>query len=92
MHHARIQRGDRGSRPPLPPLKNHKNIGYLSNTGPDPLKNHKATNGGPLRARLSSPPPSSTKKNLVKVRPHLTKLPGSAHVHMISGVILRWYY
>ena len=32
-------------------LKNHKNIGFLSNTGPDPLKNHKATkpafNAGP---------------------------------------------
>ena len=26
-----------------PPLKNHKNIGFLSNTGPDPLKNHKTT-------------------------------------------------
>ena len=25
------------------PLKNHKNIGFLSNTGTDPLKNHKAT-------------------------------------------------
>ena len=25
------------------PLKNHKNIGFLSNTGPDPLKNDKAT-------------------------------------------------
>ena len=38
LTHARIQRGweDRGSRPP-PPLKNHKNIGFLSNTGPDPL-------------------------------------------------------
>ena len=35
--HVRIQRGDRGSGPP-PPLKNHKNIGSLSNTGPDPLK------------------------------------------------------
>ena len=23
--------------------KNHKNIVFLSNTGPDPLKNHKAT-------------------------------------------------
>ena len=32
--------GDRGSRPPM---KNHKNIGSLSNTGQDPLKNHKAT-------------------------------------------------
>ena len=27
--------GNRGSRPPL---KNHKNIGFRSNTGPDPLK------------------------------------------------------
>ena len=34
-------RGGRG-RGPYPPLKNHKNIGFLSNTGPDPLKNHKA--------------------------------------------------
>ena len=34
--HARIQRGDRGSGPPH--LKNHKNIEFLSNTGPHPLK------------------------------------------------------
>ena len=33
--HVRIQRGDRGSGPPL---ENHKNIGFLSNTGSDPLK------------------------------------------------------
>ena len=36
-------------------LKNHKNIGFLSNTGPDPLKNQKATkqafNVGPTSAR-----------------------------------------
>ena len=36
------------------PLKNHK-IGFLSNAGPDSLKNHKATkpafNVGPLFAR-----------------------------------------
>ena len=25
------------------PPENHKKIGFLSNTGPDPLKNHKAT-------------------------------------------------
>ena len=31
--------GDRGSRPP--PLENHKSIGFLSNTGPDPLKTTK---------------------------------------------------
>ena len=37
-----------------PTLKNHKNIGFLSNTGPDPLKNHKVTkpafNVGPSSA------------------------------------------
>ena len=27
-----------GDRRSGPPLKNHKNIGFLSNTGPDPLK------------------------------------------------------
>ena len=32
--HARIQRGTEG----LDPLNNHKKIGFLSNTGPDPLK------------------------------------------------------
>ena len=35
-------RGVQGSRTP-PPSENHKNIGFLSNTGPDRLKNHKAT-------------------------------------------------
>ena len=49
---VRIQRGDRGSGPPL---KNHKLKGFPSNTGPDPLKNHKATksafNVGPSSAR-----------------------------------------
>ena len=39
--HVQIQMGDRGSGPP-PSLKNHKNIGFLSNTGPGTLKNHKA--------------------------------------------------
>ena len=29
--------------PDPPPLKNHKNIGFPSNTVPDPLKNHNAT-------------------------------------------------
>ena len=37
--HARIQRGGQGVGAP----GNHKNIGIFSNTGPDPLKNHKAT-------------------------------------------------
>ena len=38
----------------LDPLKNHKNIRFLSNTGPGPLKNNKATkpafNVGPSSA------------------------------------------
>ena len=42
------------------PLKNHKNIGFLSNTGPDPLKNHKATkptfNVGQSSAPVSETP------------------------------------
>ena len=46
--------GEQGVQTP-PPLKNHKNKGFLSNTGPDPLKNHKATkpafNVGPSLAR-----------------------------------------
>ena len=33
--HARVQRGDRGVRTPR---ENHKNIGFLCNTSPDPLK------------------------------------------------------
>ena len=39
-----------GSRGP-PPEKS-QNIGFLSNTGPDPLENHKSINVGPLSARL----------------------------------------
>ena len=36
--------GDRVSGPPPPPLKNKKNIGFLSNTGPDPWKITKLPN------------------------------------------------
>ena len=56
--HARIKRecGGRGQRVRYPPpMKNHKAIGLLSNTGPDPLELHKATkstfNVGPRSAR-----------------------------------------
>ena len=46
--------GDRGSGHPL---KNHKNIEFLSDTGPDPMKNQRAIkpafNVGPLMAPLS---------------------------------------
>ena len=52
IKHARIQTGDRGSgHPPPPPPKHHKYIGFLSDTGQEPLKNHKvakqAYNVGP---------------------------------------------
>ena len=50
--HARILRG-RGPDPP--PLENYNIIGFFSNTGPDPLENHKATKPefivGPLSTR-----------------------------------------
>ena len=35
--------GGGGSGIPLPPLKNHENIGFLSNTGRDLPENHTAT-------------------------------------------------
>ena len=35
-------RGGGGGGSGLDPLENYKNIGFLSNTGPDTLKNHKA--------------------------------------------------
>ena len=68
-HHylrARIQRGGAGG-PDHPPLENYKTIVFLSNIGPDHLKNNKATKpafnvgpssfkwrfaGGPLMARF----------------------------------------
>ena len=63
------------------PLINHKNIGFLRNTGPDPLKNHKATKPafhvGPSSERRwpayrvfgSSLLPSSTNKTLSELDP-----------------------
>ena len=55
--HFLDMRGSRGGRETgvRIPLKTHKNIGFLSNIGLDPLKNHKATNPafnvGPSSAR-----------------------------------------
>ena len=46
--------GSRGGQGSGHPLKNHKNIRFPNNTGPDPLKNHMATkpafNFGPSSA------------------------------------------
>ena len=50
-------RGGTGGPDPPDPPKNNKSIGFLSNTGPDLLKNHKATctkpafNVGPASVR-----------------------------------------
>ena len=53
QHRGRIQRWGQGVR--TPPLVIHINIEFLSNTGPNPLKNHKNTNPalnvGPSSAR-----------------------------------------
>ena len=53
-----MQRGG-GAWGPGPHQKNHRNIGFLSNTGPDPLNNHKATKpafyAGPSAARQRKP-------------------------------------
>ena len=82
-----------GARTP-PPLKNHKNIGFLSNTGPDPLKNHKATTptfklrfaGGPMMTRFQWYLDPLIKKSWTPSK----KISGSAHAirHMTLWDIL----
>ena len=41
-------------------LKNHKAIGFLSNTGPDPLEMHKAT-----KPTFNVGPPSARQRNAI---------------------------
>ena len=60
INHERIQRGERG--PDSPPEKKHKNIGFLSNTGPDPLKNHKGT-----KPAFNVGPPSARQRNAILI-------------------------
>ena len=43
-----------------PPLKIHKNIGFLRNTGPDPIENHKAT-----KSAFNVGPPSAHQQNAI---------------------------
>ena len=78
-NHVRTQRGWGQGIPPPPPEKS-QNTGFLSNTGPDPLKSYKATkpafnvvptsacqrNDGPLIVVFGSILPSSTKKKKEK--------------------------
>ena len=77
--YVRIQRGTGGPDPP-PPRKS-QNIGFFSNTVPDPLKIVK------LPSQLSILGHNRhvafrwrALKNVAKVRPPLTKLSESAHV------------
>ena len=49
--------GSRGSRTPL---KNRKSIGFLSNTGLDPLKNHKA-----IKPEFNVGPSSASKQKAI---------------------------
>ena len=51
---CRSRGGTGGPDPPPHPLENHKNIGFLCNTGPDHLKNHKATKLLAFNVELSS--------------------------------------
>ena len=47
---------EEGAGGPDPPPENHKNIGFLSNTGPYPLKSHKATKPASMyRAIIGTP-------------------------------------
>ena len=39
----KLMGGSRGGSGGPNPLQNNKNIGFLCNTGPDPMKKHKAT-------------------------------------------------
>ena len=47
--------------PDPPPLKNHKNIGFLSNSGPVPLKSYEATEPA-FNVGLSSAPQRNAMK------------------------------
>ena len=76
---------------PDPPLKNLKHTRFLSDTGPHPLKNHRAiepafnvvptsADDGPFIVVSGSFLLSSTKNKNVKVGPFLANLSGSVNV------------
>ena len=60
--------GGEGRASGCTPLKNHKNIGFQSNTGPEPLKNHKATK--PTFSCLSS---SARQRNAIESGPMMAR-------------------
>ena len=73
-------------------MANHKNIGFLSKTGPEPLKITKLLRQHSILGRNlhGSETPFKQPKNVVKVGPPLSKLSGSAHgtcvVHLYKPV------
>ena len=78
--------GSRGGTGGPDPPENHKNIGFSSNTGPDPLKNRSYqvsiqcwADDGPLIRGSWTLPPLINQKYVVKFEPFLTKPSGSAH-------------
>ena len=58
-----------GGPDPPPPLKNHKNIGFLSNTDLNPLENQKAS----IQCRAIIGPPGKRHLNdeIADPRPHM---------------------
>ena len=104
---ADLERWTGGPDPLPPPGKSKINIGFLSNTCPDPLKNHKTTkpvfNVGPTSSRPALSgilDPSSlhqlkkSKKNFSRLGPPLTNLSGSAHGYywMLTFFEVALYY
>ena len=74
-------------------MANHKNIGFLSKTGPEPLKITKLLRQHSILGRhrhTSETPFKQSKKNVVKVGPPLSKISGPAHgtcvVHLYKPV------
>ena len=87
--HGRADPDGGGDRVSRPPLKNHKNIGFLCNTGPDPLKITKLLSQHSMLGLYPPPPPSTKKKNVIKFGPPLTKLSGSAQP-LLSSLLTIW--
>ena len=63
--YARIQRGGQGVR--TTPLKNHKNIEFLSNTGPDPLKFSKSQSYQASIQRWAIIGPPANQRNAIQM-------------------------
>ena len=78
-------RGGQGVRPlPLPPPpENHKNIGFLCKTGPDPLKNHKAT-----KPAFNVEPSSDRQRNAISMAFRLRADDGPFKAIVVSSIPL----